>query len=109
MNRPSHSSFVTKALKNPEVKAEYDSLMLEYQVVSEFIRARKRTRKTQQEVAELMETTASVISRIENAGSKKHHSPSLETLRRYADAIGCRLEIKLKPMRSGYRHHSISH
>jgi len=108
MNRLSHSNFARKALKNPEVKAEYDRLMLDYEVVSEFIRARKRAKKTQEEVAEVMKTTASVISRIENAGSKKHHSPSLETLRKYADAIGYRLEVKLKPVKSKYKHHYMS-
>lgn len=107
MSRPSHSSFVKKALKNLEVKVEYDRLMLDYEVVSEFIRARKRAKKTQEEVAEVMKTTASVISRIENVGSKKHHSPSLETLRKYADAIGYRLEVKLKPAKSKYKHHYI--
>lgn len=108
MNRPSHSHFVKKALKNPEVKAEYDRLMLEHEVVSEFIKARKKAKKTQQEVAEFMKTTASVISRLENAGSKKHPSPSLETLRKYAYAIGCTLEIKLKPAKSKYEYHNIA-
>ena len=107
MKRPSHSGFVKKALKNPEVKAEYARLMLEYKVVSEFIRARKKAKKTQQKVAELMKTTASVISRIESIGSEKHHSPSLETLRKYAAAIGYTLEVRLKPAKSKYRYHDI--
>ena len=31
-------------------------------------------------------------------GGKAKHSPSIATLRRYAQAVGCRLEIKLVPM-----------
>jgi transcriptional regulator with XRE-family HTH domain len=41
-----------------------------------------------------MGTTKSAVSRLE-AGGK--HSPSLTTLKKYAQAVGCRLEIKLVP------------
>ena len=70
MNRPTHENFAKKALSDPVVKAEYDQLMLDYEIVSEFIRARKHANKTQDEVAELMKTTGSVISRIESCGGK---------------------------------------
>lgn len=39
-----------------------------------------------------MGTTKSAISRLESAGK---HAPSLATLKRYAEAVGCKLEIKL--------------
>jgi transcriptional regulator with XRE-family HTH domain len=42
----------------------------------------------------LMGTTKSAVSRLE-AGGK--HAPSLATLKKYAHAVGCRLEIKLVP------------
>jgi transcriptional regulator with XRE-family HTH domain len=41
-----------------------------------------------------MGTTKSAVSRLE-AGGK--HAPSLTTLKKYAHAVGCRLEIKLVP------------
>jgi transcriptional regulator with XRE-family HTH domain len=41
-----------------------------------------------------MGTTKSAVSRLEAAGK---HTPSLSTLKRYAQAVGCDLQIKLVP------------
>ena len=56
--------------------------------------ARSKFGLTQEAVAELMGTTKSAVSRLEAAGK---HAPSLTTLKKYARAVGCRLEIKLVP------------
>ena len=56
--------------------------------------ARSRIGLTQEEVADLMGTTKSAVSRLEATGK---HAPSLTTLKKYAQAVGCRLEIKLIP------------
>ena len=56
--------------------------------------ARARAGLTQDAVAERMGTTKSTISRLEAAGK---HSPSLSTLKRYAQAVGCELQITLVP------------
>ena len=60
----------------------------------EMLAARSRFGLTQEAVAELMGTTKSAVSRLEAAGK---HAPSLTTLKKYAQAVGCRLEIKLVP------------
>ncbi|MBI5182122.1 MAG: helix-turn-helix transcriptional regulator [Nitrospirae bacterium] len=49
---------------------------------------------TQEAVANLMGTTKSAVSRLEAAGK---HAPYLTTLKKYAQALGCRLQIKLTP------------
>ena len=98
MQKSTHEQFKKKALADPEVKAEYERLMLTYDTISELIKARKRANKTQVDVAASMKTTASVISRIESLGGTRHHSPSLETLQKYAQAIGCKLQLKLIPI-----------
>jgi predicted transcriptional regulator len=54
--------------------------------------ARTRAHLMQRTVARRMGTTKSAISRLENAAG---HRPTLRTLERYADAVGCRLEIRL--------------
>jgi transcriptional regulator with XRE-family HTH domain len=41
-----------------------------------------------------MGTTKSAISRLETAGK---HAPSLNTLKKYAQAVGCELQVKLVP------------
>jgi transcriptional regulator with XRE-family HTH domain len=86
-----------KMLSDPEVKAEYDALEDEFTLFDEFLKARKRSGLTQEEIALRMGTKASAISRIESGGGSKKHSPSVETLRRYAEAVGCKLKIKLIP------------
>lgn len=95
VKRPKHEEVKKRMLQDPEVKKYYDELAEEYELINEFVKARKKADKTQAEIAERMNTTVSVISRIENAGGNKRHSPSLATLRRYAKALGCRLRIRL--------------
>lgn len=89
-----HKSFLERARKRKGFSAAYDALELEYQVVDQLIKARARAGLTQDAVAEIMGTTKSAISRLEAAGK---HAPSLSTLKRYADAVGCKLEVRLVP------------
>lgn len=73
-----------------------DDPAVEYAVASQLLAARNRAGLTQDAVAQLMGTTKSAISRLETAGK---HAPSLTTLRRYAEAVGCRLEVRLVPLK----------
>ena len=41
-----------------------------------------------------MGTTKSAVSRLEGVGK---HSPSMSTLKRYANAVGCHVEVRLVP------------
>ena len=88
-----HKDLKTRALKRADVKAEYDQLNEEFALLDEFLKARAAAGITQAEVAERIGTTQSAIARLESGGGK--HSPSLATLRKYAHALGCRLELKL--------------
>lgn len=97
MKRLAHSEFKKRALAKPGVKAAYDELEDEFTLINELIHARKLAHKSQADVAKAMKTTTSAISRLESTSGKKHHSPSLSTLRRYANAINCRLRVKLIP------------
>ena len=56
--------------------------------------ARAHSGLTQEEVAASMGTTKSAVSRLEGAGK---HSPSVSTLKKYAKAVGCDIEIRLVP------------
>ncbi len=42
-----------------------------------------------------MGTKAPAIIRLESSLSSGKHSPSIATLKKYAEALGCHLEIKL--------------
>jgi len=58
------------------------------------IAARCKSGLTQEGMAKLMATTKSAVSRLESAGK---HAPFLATLKKYARAVNCRLELKLIP------------
>lgn len=90
-----HKEFLKKALKRKGFSDAYKELEDEYALVQELLSARSRAGLTQEAVAELMGTTKSAVSRLEAAASK--HSPSLTTLKRYAHAVGCEVEVRLVP------------
>ena len=54
--------------------------------------ARISARLYQREVAARMGTTASAVSRLENAAG---HRPTLATIERYAAAVGCVVDVRL--------------
>jgi transcriptional regulator with XRE-family HTH domain len=90
-----HKKFREKLLNNPEVKAEFDSLKEEFALFDELLKARMGAGLTQSEVARRMGTKTPAIARLEAGGGNKKHSPSISTLRKYASAVGCHLEIRL--------------
>lgn len=51
--------------------------------------------KNTKKIARTMNTTTSIVGRLETGGGSRKHSPTLETLRRYASAFGYELQIKL--------------
>jgi DNA-binding XRE family transcriptional regulator len=89
-----HNAFLDKAKKREGFKKAYEDLEEEYALAKEMLSARARVGLSQEAVAEIMGTTKSAISRLEAAGK---HAPSLTTLKKYAHAVGCHLEIKLVP------------
>lgn len=88
-----HKQLRSKALENSEVKAEFDQLDDEFSLLEEFLKARAARGLTQAQVAKSIGTTQSAVARMESGRGK--HSPSLATLSKYADALGCKLEVRL--------------
>ncbi len=91
-----HKAFLERARARKGFAEAYDALELEYQLAGQMLKARSRAGLTQDAVAERMGTTKSAISRLEAAG---RHAPSLTTLKRYAQAVGCELQVKLVPQK----------
>lgn len=94
--RHDHDAFLRKAGKRRGFKAAYEALAVEYAVANEMLAARARAGLTQEVVASRMGTTKSAVSRLESAGK---HAPSLTSLKKYAAAVGCNIEIRLVPQR----------
>lgn len=85
--------FKHRALSRPEVRREHDRLEDEFSLLDEILKARAAAGLTQSEVAQRIGTTQSAIARLESGSGR--HSPSIATLQRYANALGCKLKIKL--------------
>ena len=79
----------TQWLKDPEYRAEYERLAPEFGLTQTLIEARLRAGLTQAELARRMNTTQSVIARLEGG----HVLPSIRTLERIAQATGSHLRI----------------
>lgn len=84
-------------LGNPTVKEQYEKQKEEFALFDELVKARAKARLTQADVAERIGTQVPAISRLECGARSPGHSPSIATLQRYADAVGCRLVVKLAP------------
>ena len=84
--------FKTKALKNSKVKAEYDSLAPEYEVVRTIIKERIKRVWSQAELAEAVGSRQPVISRLERGEGNL----SLQTLHKIANALDLSLQISMK-------------
>jgi DNA-binding XRE family transcriptional regulator len=95
-----HEAFIAKAKKRKGFKTAYESMEEEYAVIREMIAARRKSGLTQEGVAKRLATTKSAVSRLESSGK---HAPSLATLKKYARAVNCRLQIKLVPKRANGR------
>lgn len=90
-----HEELKNKALKKALVKREYDNLEPEFTLLREMLRARNKAGLSQAQVAKRMGTKSTAITRLESSLSSGKHSPSLATIKKYLDALDCRLEIKI--------------
>ena len=90
-----HFELKKKALKRPGVKTAYEEMEPEFALLRELLKARHNAGLSQAEIAEKMGTKAPAVTRLESSLSSGKHSPSLATLKKYAKALGCHLEIKL--------------
>ena len=84
-----------KWMKDPAFRTAYDALEDEFVALDALLSARKTAGFTQAEVADRMGIKPSALARIESSLGSRKHSPSIETLRKYARACGKRLEIKI--------------
>ena len=89
----SYKEYKEKALSNSEIKAEYDALQPEYDIIQAMIDARISQKITQKELSEITGITQADISRIEN-GTR---NPSLAMVKRIAAGLGMQLRLEFIP------------
>jgi len=95
-----HEQLKKKVLSKPESRAIYERLKQEIELAMSLRAAREKSNLTQEVIAERMDTTRTVVSRLESNTSSQRHSPSLQTLLKYANALGYTLKINLVPLRT---------
>ncbi len=78
--------------EDPEYVREYEALEEEFALARALIEARANAGLTQEEVAQRMGTTQSVVARLEGGRSK----PSTSTLAKFAKATGTRLRVSFE-------------
>ncbi len=83
-----------KWLRAPAYREAYDELAPEFRLARALIEARANAGLTQAQLAERMQTTQSVVARLE---SGRAH-PSTRTLEKFAQAAGMRLKISFEPI-----------
>lgn len=96
--RTTLKQFKAKALASPAVKAEYDALSASYEMKRQMIAMRKKAGLTQEQMAELLGTRKSNISRLESVGTE--NSPRLATVEDYARVLGYAVKVEFEPRAS---------
>ena len=76
-------------MKKNEYRKAHEELAAEYEIARAVMKARAQAGLTQEELARRMDTTQSVIARLEGGRAR----PSTQTLERLAAATGTRLKI----------------
>jgi len=95
MSRTTLTQFKKKALAKASVKKEFEALSPAYKLRKKLIALRQKAGLTQEQIATVLHTQKSNISRLENANST--NSPKLSTIEEYAQAVGYDIEIKFIP------------
>ena len=82
-----------KWMKNKEYRKAHEDLAPEFALARAVIGARVAADLTQEQLAQRMGTTQSVVARLESGRTR----PSTQTLERLANATGTRLKISFEP------------
>jgi len=85
---------IGEKMRNPEFKKAWQDLDAEFSILESVIKARKRARLTQQELAERIGTKQPALSRLEKGGFEK---ANIETLRKIANALNYKLILRFEP------------
>lgn len=85
-----YSEIKEKYLKDPETLRAYEEMEPEYQLIYAIVESRREKNISQQELANMTGIDRSDISKMENGNA----NPSLKTIKRIAEGLGKRVEIR---------------
>jgi len=81
-----------RLMKDEEFKAEYEKLKPRYELIAQIIDARSEQNITQEELAQMVGTQKSNISRFESGS----YNPSLDFVIKIAKSLGKEVHISLR-------------
>ena len=91
-----HEQVVSTLLRRPGVRKEVERIEREEgELLDQLLKARHDAGLSQAQVAERMGTQPPSVARLERALATGRHSPSLATLRKYAQACGRELVLQI--------------
>lgn len=91
-----HDQIIAKLMRRPGVQKEVERIEHEEGALLDLLlKARHAAGLTQAQVAERMGTQPPSVARLERSLATGKHSPSLATLRKYAEACGKELVVQL--------------
>ena len=96
MNRPTFENFKKEAMADPKFKKEYEAMAPVWELRKKLIKLRMKEGKTQEQIAKLMGTQKSNISRLESG--EKVSFPTLSTISKYANALGYKVNLEFEPL-----------
>jgi len=82
----------TKLLKNRDIKREYDALNPQFQIIKSIIKKRMEKDVSQKELASIMGTKQSAISRFESG----EYNPTISFLQKITKALDTDIKITVK-------------
>jgi ribosome-binding protein aMBF1 (putative translation factor) len=85
------NDYLEEQLKDPEMRAAFDDLEIEYALYETIMRKRVQEGLTQKELAKRMGTKQTAISRFESG----KYNPTLSFLKKLTKALGVKLEVKI--------------
>jgi predicted transcriptional regulator len=91
--RPTIEEFKKKALEDPVFKEKYQAPSAEFDLLRQFIKARKKADVSQRELAKKLKLQQPAIARLERGG---YASTSVNNLAKVANALGYSLKISLQ-------------
>jgi ribosome-binding protein aMBF1 (putative translation factor) len=91
--RPTFEEFEKRILQDEETRVMVEALRPEFELMIAFIKARKKAKMSQKELAKKLKTKQPTIARFENGAYSKS---SVTKLRQVADALGYNLKISLQ-------------
>ncbi len=91
-----HQQLIDDLMSRPEVRAEVERIEREEgHLLDALLKARHEAGLTQADVAKKMGTQPPSVARLERSLATGKHSPSISTLKKYAQACGKRLVVEV--------------